>query len=94
LFTTLLIATVGDLHEILDGYCLRWKVKLYFKTLKSGLKIEGTKYETLERYLIAFSMLKRAAWRIEYLKGATRKDPDSSCEKSFPASEWIAIPLA
>lgn len=91
LFTTLPIATVDDLFDVLDGYCVRWTVELYFKTLKSGLKIEDMKYETLERYVIAFSMLTVVAWRVEYLKGATRSDPDSSCEKYFPPSEWMAI---
>jgi len=66
-------------------------VELYFKTLKSGLKIEDMKYETLERYVIAFSMLTVVAWRVEYLKGATRSDPESSCEKYFAAGEWMAI---
>ncbi|MCY2997357.1 MAG: hypothetical protein NT168_04540 [Planctomycetota bacterium] len=33
------------------------------------------KYETLDRYLVAFSILSVVAWRIEYLKGATRSDP-------------------
>jgi hypothetical protein len=41
----------------------------------SGLKIEDMKYETLDRYLVAFSILSVVAWRIEYLKGATRSDP-------------------
>jgi hypothetical protein len=91
LFTTLPIETVEDLFDVLDGYCVRWSVELYFKTLKSGLKIEDMKYETLERYVVAFSMLTVVAWRVEYLKGATRSDPDSSCEKYFTASEWIAI---
>lgn len=91
LFTTLTIATVEDLFDILDSYCMRWQVELYFKTLKSGLKIEDMKYETLERYLIAFSMLTVVAWRVEYLKGATRSDPESSCEKYFAPNEWIAI---
>jgi hypothetical protein len=91
LFTTLPIATVADLIDVLDGYCVRWSVELYFKTLKSGLKIEDMKYETLERYVVAFSMLTVVAWRVEYLKGATRSDPDSSCEKYFAAGEWIAI---
>lgn len=91
LFTTLPIATVADLIDVLDGYCERWIVELYFKTLKSGLKIEDMKYETLERYGVAFSMLTVVAWRVEYLKGATRSDPDSSCEKYFATSEWIAI---
>lgn len=91
LFTTLPIATVADLVDVLGGYCVRWSVELYFKTLKSGLKIEDMKYETLERYVVAFSMLIVVAWRVEYLKGATRSDPDSSCEKYFTAGEWIAI---
>lgn len=70
---------------------MRWTVELYFKTLKSGLRIEDMKYETLGRYLIAFSMLAVVAWRVEYLKGATRSDPESSCEKYFTPGEWMAI---
>ena len=66
-------------------------MELYFKTLKSGLKIEDMKYETLERYQTAFSMLTIVAWRVEYLKGATRSDPDSSCEKYFTKDEWMSV---
>lgn len=91
LFTTLPIATVEDLIDVLEGYCVRWNVELYFKTLKSGLKIEDMKYETLERYVVAFSMLTVVAWRVEYLKGATRSDPEGNCEKYFTSGEWMAI---
>lgn len=91
LFTTLPVQTVEEMESVLDGYCKRWSVELYFKTLKSGLKIEDMKYETLERYLVAFSMLIPVAWRVEYLKGATRSDPDSSCEKYFTQGEWMAV---
>lgn len=91
LFTTLSIQTLQDLDFVLDGYCQRWSVELYFKTLKSGLKIEDMKYETLDRYLVAFAMLSVVAWRVEYLKGATRHDPDAPCEKYFTPMEWMAI---
>ena len=91
LLTTLPIQTVEDIESVLAGYCKRWEVELYFKTLKSGLKIEDMKYETLDRYLVAFSILSVVAWRIEYLKGATRSDPESSCEKYFTPGEWMAI---
>lgn len=91
LFTTLPIVTLEDLCEVLDGYCLRWKVELFFKTLKSGLKVEDMKYETLARYLVAFSILVVVAWRVEYLTGATRSDPDSSCAEYFSAEEWVPI---
>jgi hypothetical protein len=91
LFTTLPIVTTEDLDEVLDGYCLRWAVELYFKTCKSGLKIEDMKYETLERYLVAFSILTVVAWRVEYLKGATRTDPEAPCDKYFTPEQWMAI---
>ena len=91
LFTTLPIQSIEDIESVLDGYCMRWSVELYFKTLKSGLRIEDMKYETLGRYLIAFSMLAVVAWRVEYLKGATRSDPESSCEKYFTPGEWMAV---
>lgn len=91
LFTTLPVATVEDLVDALEGYRQRWSVELYFKTLKSGLKIEDMKYQTLERYMVAFSMLTVVGWRVEYLKGATRSDPQSSCERYFAPGEWMAI---
>ena len=90
LFTTLPIGSAEDLFAVLDGYGRRWSVELYFKTLKSGLKIEDMKYETLKRYVTAFSMLTAVAWRVEYLKGAVRADPTGSCEKYFRPDEWIA----
>lgn len=93
LFTTLPIDTVQEVESVLDGYCKRWGVELYFKTLKSGLKIEDMKYETLDRYCVAFSMLAVVAWRVEYLKGAARSEPNSSCEKYFKQCEWMAIKI-
>lgn len=91
LLTTLPVATAEQVAEVLQGYCHRWAVELYFKTLKSGLKIEDMKYETLDRYLRAFSMLTVVAWRIEYLKGACRATPDAPCTVYFTAQEWIAL---
>ena len=91
LLTTLPVDTVQEIDVVLEGYCVRWSVELYFKTLKSGLKLENMKYETLERYLRAFSMLTVVAWRVEYLKGATRSDPAAPCTEYFTDQEWMAV---
>lgn len=88
LFTTLSIDSIAQIQRVISAYSLRWQIELYFKTLKSGLKIEKLKYETLDRYLTALSMLMIVGWRVEYLKGAARHDPDASCEKYFSADEW------
>jgi len=88
LFTTLPIDSIAALQRVISAYAQRWQIELYFKTLKSGLKCEKLKYETLDRYLTAFSLLMIVAWRVEYLKGAARHDAEASCEKYFPAEEW------
>ena len=88
LLTTLSINSIAEIQRVLSGYSIRWNIELYFKTLKSGLKIEKLQYETLDRYLTALSMLMVVGWRVEYLKGAARHDPDASCEKYFAPEEW------
>ena len=91
LLTTLPITSDEKLIAVMDGYCQRWSVENFFKTLKSGLAIEDLKYESLTAYLVAFSMYTVAAWRIEYLKTAARADPESPCSKYFPIDHWVAI---
>jgi hypothetical protein len=91
LYTTLPIATETEVMAVIDGYCQRWSIELYFMTLKSGLKIEDMKYRTLPRYLNAFAMLAVVAWRVEHLKKAARIDPDAPCSKYFTDEQWIPI---
>lgn len=91
LFTTLPIQTEDEINAVLDGYCQRWSIETFFKTLKSGCRVEEMRYETLDRYVVAFSILSIVAWRIEYLKTAARMDSDSPCDKYYPTQHWVAI---
>lgn len=91
LYTTLPITTRAEVLAVVDGYCQRWNIEMYFMTLKSGLKIEDMKYKTLPRYLNAFAMLAVVAWRVEYLKKAARMEPQAPCSKYFTDQQWIPI---
>ena len=91
LFTTLPVNTRAQVEKVIGGYQKRWLIEVYFKTLKSGMKIEDMKYQTLKRYLAAFAMLAIVGWRVEYLKMAARADGDSPCDKYFDAQQWVAI---
>ena len=91
LYTTLPITTEEQVMAVVDAYCQRWNIELYFMTLKSGLKIEDMKYKTLPRYLNAFAMLAVVAWRVEYLKKAARVDPHAPCSKYFTDEQWVPI---
>ena len=43
LFTTLSIDSIAQIQRVISTYSTRWNIELYFKTLKSGLKIEKLK---------------------------------------------------
>ena len=49
------------------------------------------KYQTLDRYLVAFAMLSVVAWRVEYLKTAARATPNAPCSNYYQPHEWQAI---
>lgn len=51
LLTSLPIESIAAIKRVIQLYSLRWKIELFFKTLKSGIGIEKLKYETLDRYL-------------------------------------------
>ena len=91
LFTTMTVATDDDVDAVLMGYRNRWPIETFFKTNKSGLKIEDMKYKTLDRYLVAFAMLSVVAWRVEHLKTAARATPESPCSDYYEPHEWQAI---
>jgi hypothetical protein len=84
------IDTVAQIQHVVSCYSLRWGIELLFKTLKSGLHIEKLKYETIDAYLTASSLLIVVALRAEYVKMAARVDADSSCEKYVDPTEWKA----
>lgn len=91
LFTSLPIDTIAAVESIVSHYSSRWGIELFFKTLKSGLGIEKLKYETIERYLTASSLMLVVAWRVEQIKVAARVDGDASCEEYFEATEWKPV---
>jgi hypothetical protein len=88
LFTSLPIDSIVQIERAIQYYASRWGIELFFKTLKSGFGIEKLKYETIEGYLTAASLMFIAAWRVEHIKQAARVDGSASCEKYFEANEW------
>ena len=91
LLTTLPIESSDAVRQIVAWYCERWGIEVYFKTLKSGCRIEERQFEFLDRELnfIAVSLIH--AWRILLLCRLGRECPDMPCDVVFHASEWKAV---
>lgn len=91
LITTLPIETDDQVRDVVAHYCVRWGIEVYFKTLKSGCRVEDRQFEFLDRELNALAVFMLVAWRVMLLCRMGRTCPDLDCEVLFEASEWQSV---
>lgn len=91
LVTTLPIATEEDVQRVIASYCGRWQIEVYFRTLKSGCRIEHRRFETIDRVLNCLAFFSVVAWRLMYLCHLGRTCPELPCELMFEPSEWKSV---
>ncbi len=91
LVTTLPINDPEEVKIIVQSYCIRWQIEIYFRTIKSGCRIEERQFETLGRLMNCVAVYSIIAWRIMYLCRLGRECPDLDCEVVFEPSEWKSV---
>lgn len=91
LVTTLPIDGAEQVKEIVAGYCVRWQIEIFFKTLKTGCRVERRQFETIDRILNCLAVYSIVAWRIMYLCRLGRECPDLDCEVVFEPCEWKSV---
>lgn len=91
LITNMPISTSEEIALALEYYCVRWMIEIFFRTLKSGSRIEQRRFETIERFerCLAVSMI--VAWRTLYTTRIGRELPEISCEGVFTEDEWQPV---
>jgi hypothetical protein len=90
LLTSLPIDSQEGIMSIVQYYLCRWEIEVFFKTYKSGCKVEEKSLRSAERLYPLFSLLLIVAWRVNFLVHMSRLRPEISCEVFFEASEWKA----
>jgi hypothetical protein len=91
LVTTLGIETDEDVQRIISSYCVRWQIEVFFRTLKSGCRIERRRFEDLDRVLNCLAFYSVVAWRLMYVCHLGRECPEIDCEVIFEPSEWKSV---
>ncbi len=91
LITTLPINDPQQVQQIISYYSVRWQIEIYFRTMKSGCRIEDRQFETLDRQLNCLAVYSIVAWKIMYLCRLGRECPDLDCEIIFEPSEWKSV---
>lgn len=90
LITTLPIKTLEEILRVVQYYLARWVVEIFFRTLKTGCRVEDIQLETKHRFLNCLALYHIIAWRVLSLTYLNRIVPDISCTALFTDSEWKA----
>lgn len=73
---------------IIDYYCVRWMIEIFFRVLKSGCRVEERRFEHIDRMLPCLAIYLIVAWRTLYVCRLGRATPDLDCEAVFEPAEW------
>jgi len=93
LLTNLAVETAEQALEKLQWYLCRWQIKIFFRILKSGCRIEDLQLEKLERLEPALAFYMIIAWRVLFLTMLGRECPEMPCDVVFDEAEWQAVYL-
>jgi Transposase DNA-binding/Transposase Tn5 dimerisation domain len=91
LLTSLPIETLDQVRQVIQNYCVRWLIEVFFRTLKSGCCVEDRRFETVDRFLPCLAIYLIVTWRTLYVCRLGREFPDSSCEAVFEPAEWQSV---
>jgi hypothetical protein len=91
LITSLPVKTLSQIQQVVEYYTARWSIEVYFRTLKTGCKVERMQLETKHRQRNALMLYKIAAWRVMYLTFLGRECPELPADVLFSEAEWKSV---
>jgi len=91
LLTSLPIDKVEQVRTVIQYYCVRWMIEVFFRVLKSGCRVAERRFEHIDRLLSCLAVYLIVAWRTLYVCRLGRGCPELNCEAVFEPAEWKAV---
>lgn len=91
LVTSLPVTTLSEIETVVDYYCCRWLIEVYFKVVKSGCEVEKLQLETTDRLMACVAVYLIVAWRVLYLVHLGRECPEMKCDAVLMPEEWQSV---
>lgn len=91
LLSSLPIETIEQVRQIIQYYCVRWMIEVFFRVLKSGCRVEERRFEQIDRLLACLAVYLIVAWRTLFVCRLGRSCPQTSCEAVFEPAEWKSV---
>ncbi|MCH8251350.1 MAG: IS4 family transposase [Planctomycetes bacterium] len=91
LLTSLPVDEIEQVRQVIQYYCTRWMIEVFFRVLKSGCRVEERRFEHIDRLLPCLAVYLIVAWRTLYVCRLGRGCPDIDCESVFEPAEWKSV---
>jgi len=91
LLTSLPIDDVEQVRTVIQDYCVRWMIEVFFRTLKSGCRVEERRFQHIDRVLPCLAVYLIVTWRTLFVCRLGREFPEISCEAVFEPAEWKSV---
>lgn len=87
LITNLPVGSHAEAVHKLECYALRWKIETFFRTLKTGCRIEELRLATADRLANCIALCCVVAWRVSWLAMLSRETPGADPAAVFTRDE-------
>lgn len=87
LITNLEVTTHEEAIHKLGWYARRWSIETFFKTLKTGCRVEKVRLTTANRLANCIALCCIVAWRIHWMTMLRRSSPDANPAAVFTEAE-------
>jgi hypothetical protein len=94
LVTNLPVATHAEAVHKLEWYALRWKIETFFRTLKTGCRIEELRLATADRLANCIALCCVVAWRVSWMTMLSREAIKASPGTVFTEAEQYLLDRA
>lgn len=91
LITNLEVNSFADAVHKLEWYARRWNIETFFKTLKTGCRIEDVRLTTADRLANCIALACVTAWRVSWLTWIRRIAPAGSPAAVFTYMEMTLL---
>jgi hypothetical protein len=91
LYTNIPVLNFQDAVEKIKWYCLRWRIEVYFKVIKSGFKVEDCRLENADRLIRYLAVVSIVAWRVYWLTLVSRTAPNTSALLGLSDFDWKVL---
>jgi hypothetical protein len=93
LLTNVPIKSPEEVFICVDYYCCRWQIEVFHRILKTGCKVEETKFSDARKIRCLIALMSIVAWHIHWMNIIARVAPKTTPDIAFTKQEQSVLSM-